>query len=160
MSWLGLASHMGLAFLRLTTLPKRSHRCLVLSCLELLCGQNRSKLFSRFPRCPPGRSGHAILRNSVWAQGISNVSWLGLIFPRACRGNLESELARSCKPHGIQFWEIQCGHEETRCCGSYKGVNDLLRGGAPQSQRHINANKIDTGSGDLQACCANEASQA
>ena len=40
------------------------------------------------------------------------------------------------------------------------GVNDLFKGGAPQRQRNINANKIDTGADDLQACRANEASQA
>lgn len=40
------------------------------------------------------------------------------------------------------------------------GLNDLLTRGAPQTQRNINVNEIDIGSEDLQACSANEASQA
>ena len=57
------------------------------------------------------------------------------------------------------------GIKETKFCICHvadptRGVNDLFKGGAPQRQRNINANKIDTGADDLQACRANEASQA
>ena len=39
-------------------------------------------------------------------------------------------------------------------------MNDLFKGGAPQSQQNINANEIDIGFEDLQASCDNETSQA
>ena len=41
-----------------------------------------------------------------------------------------------------------------------KKVNDLFKGGAPQSQRNINANEIYIEYEDLQKCCAHEPSQA